>query len=65
MSEKFAATQVHLIELKCKTCAHWSKKVPGRCLAYPDGIPLPILLGEVEHTVPYAGDGGIRYKKAV
>jgi len=34
---------------------------PFRCKAFPDGIPNEILIGEVAHTSPYPGDGGIQF----
>jgi len=45
-------------EASCATCRHdgW----PG-CAAFPRGIPLRILSGEVDHLAPLAGDGGVVY----
>ncbi|HPE80109.1 MAG TPA: hypothetical protein PKZ35_08855 [Gammaproteobacteria bacterium] len=34
------------------------------CLAFPDGIPVVILLGEFDHRRPYPGDHGFRYRPA-
>jgi|TARA_Y100000296_G_scaffold14363_1_gene16802 hypothetical protein len=36
----------------------------GECLAFPDGIPEPIMLGEFDHRKPYDGDNGIRWENA-
>ena len=33
----------------CLGCAHYQR---GRCVAYPEGIPLPIISGEVDHMIP-------------
>lgn len=49
-------------DVSCATCVH-RERGPGapRCAAFPDGIPLPILDGEVSHLEPIEGDRGIRY----
>jgi hypothetical protein len=39
----------------CIGCAHYQR---GRCAAYPKGIPLPIISGEVDHMVPRPGQVG-------
>ena len=33
----------------------------SKCVAFPDGIPLEIAEGRVDHSKPYDGDGGIRF----
>ncbi len=36
------------------------------CAAFPDGIPSSVVLrDEVDHTQPYPGDNGIRYKPRI
>lgn len=61
---KFAATAIEVVNPPCATCKHRSKKLPGICLAFPDGIPNDILTGKNDHTKPYKGDDGILYEKA-
>jgi hypothetical protein len=39
----------------CRVCAYYRR---ARCIAYPDGIPLVILSGEVDHMVPRPGQVG-------
>ncbi|MFH0900535.1 MAG: hypothetical protein V2A73_07890, partial [Pseudomonadota bacterium] len=46
----------------CTYCRHWHVG-PGRtCAAFPDGIPLPIWLGNNDHREPYRGDQSIRFE---
>jgi hypothetical protein len=39
----------------CRLCVHWRG---GRCAAYPERIPLPILSGQVDHLVKRPGQVG-------
>jgi hypothetical protein len=32
-----------------------------RCVAFPSGIPLAIVRGDVRHNVPQPGDGGFHF----
>jgi len=45
---------------QCANCQHITYSVS--CKAFPDGIPDDILEGAFDHTQPYDGDRGIRYK---
>ncbi|MEZ6953734.1 MULTISPECIES: hypothetical protein [unclassified Aeromonas] len=65
VSEKFTATQVQFHTPICNTCK-WrdgSAVVPRHCLAFPEGIPISITMGEVDHTKPYEGDNGLQYEE--
>lgn len=44
----------------CHTCKHVRKR--GKCAAFPDGIPVNILVGNVLHVVPLPGDHGIQFE---
>ena len=46
----------------CALCAHYKRG--GSCTAYPRGIPLPLLSGDIDHLSPVEGDNGIRFEPA-
>ena len=46
--------------VQCEKCKHG--RVPGKCDAFPDGVPLEIAAGEHDHRVPFPGDNGIRFE---
>ncbi len=50
----------------CTLCAHLhdSPDRPGRCQAFPDGIPMEIWMGRNRHLEPVDGDRGIRFELA-
>ncbi len=51
---------------QCMPCKHLRLTRHPRgevhCNAYPDGIPIEILMNEVDHRYPYAGDNGIQFE---
>jgi len=46
----------------CDVCRHFDPRGLPRCAAYPDGIPLPILGGDIAHDRPLPGDHGIQFR---
>lgn len=48
----------------CCYCKHMrgSFRAKATCAAFPKGVPPQIASGEVEHTIPIAGDHGIRFE---
>lgn len=46
----------------CDICRHFDPRGWPRCAAYPDGIPLPILGGDIAHDRPLLGDHGVRFE---
>mgnify|MGYP003114413880 FL=1 len=56
----------------CLNCVHLFKKevngmkIPAdKCKAFPDGIPVDILTGGIDHHSPIEGDNGIQYERNV
>ena len=49
-------------EMGCYLCKHFNKKTRLTCAAFPDGIPSPIVNGEIAHLKPYPGDHGIVFE---
>ena len=48
----------------CTLCEYLHDKGKGRkCVAFPDGIPLPIWKGENNHKEPYPGDNDIQFER--
>lgn len=60
--DKFAGNYAQAVTPLCATCQHRDSEDLFRCLAYPKGIPLEILTGEVDHNDKYKGDHGIQFK---
>lgn len=57
-----------MIGLQCLICIHMhptgSATGQSACDAFPQGIPFQIQSGDIDHTKPYPGDGGVRYSPA-
>ena len=48
----------------CLGCKHYHLKQEDRfcCDAFPEAIPLTIILNSLDHNFPAPGDHGVRYK---
>lgn len=52
------------VESQCQNCQHQTG--PTTCVAFPEGIPLVIMLGVYDHSQPFIENGvekdkGLRY----
>jgi hypothetical protein len=45
----------------CRFCRHRSKTNVWVCEAFPDGIPVGVLVGDIDHHQPLEGDHGIQF----
>jgi hypothetical protein len=54
------AHEPQLVTAGCTECRHFRGGL--RCDAYPEGIPWPILAGDIDHLGPLPGDHGIQFE---
>lgn len=49
----------------CRACVHLRVGADSDgCAAFPDGVPLDIAVGGVDHRMAHHGDHGIRFQQA-
>lgn len=46
----------------CQKCKHMYNSLVWTCSAYPHGIPVEILRGDIDHHYPYTGDHGVQFE---
>jgi len=46
----------------CMFCQRLGSASARTCAAFPDGIPAVIWRGDNDHTKPFPGDDGLRFK---
>ena len=48
----------------CYRCKHLDTEISEkvRCAAFPDSVPMEIIMSQHDHTKPYPGDNGIRFE---
>jgi hypothetical protein len=63
ITDRWAESNPHLRmeQAECFKCRHYGG---GVCLAFPDGIPDPIITMVVPHREPYPGDNGVQFEEA-
>jgi hypothetical protein len=49
------------VPVNCINCRHFDPETLYSCAAYPDGIPIPVLSGDIQHDQPLLGDNGIQF----
>lgn len=47
----------YVVDTLCPKCIWLHRDKPTTCFAFPKGIPLAILIGDVKHTVPISVEG--------
>lgn len=55
-------TRVPITSPVCGGCRRRLRERQRACAAFPEGIPLPIWLGQHDHTTPYPGDRGLHFE---
>lgn len=50
------------MSIQCLACNNLNNNMTT-CRAFPKGIPTKILTGHWDHTRPFKGDNGIRFKE--
>lgn len=58
---KFVSDDLTIITPQCHQCKHWTQNL--RCTAFPDGIPLAILMNKHNHRQPFPGDHDIQFQE--
>lgn len=61
--ERFGSTATQHTVSQCVHCTH-KHKSGATCRAFPDGIPMKILLNEHDHRKPFEGDNGVQFEPA-
>lgn len=51
-------------ERQCLNCKHLNRGDMASCKAFPNGIPYPIMRGDIAHDEPYPTDNGIQWEAA-
>lgn len=54
-----------VLPIICRACVHQRIGADSEgCVAFPDGIPLHIIVGGTDHRMAHQGDHGIRFQQA-
>jgi hypothetical protein len=48
---------------QCERCLNLIERTRKRCVAFPHGIPPELWNDEIDHTLAYPDDGGVRFEE--
>ncbi len=51
----------HEVVIDCTSCRHRTSQGALTCQAFPNGILVGILMGQLTHRIPIEGDNGIQF----
>ena len=57
LEERMDTTAMAPVENLCAKCQYLNRETGASCSAFPDGIPLEIIMGDFDHTYEYDRDG--------
>lgn len=50
------------MSIQCLACNNLNNNMTT-CKAFPEGIPVKILIGKFDHTLPFKEDNGIQFER--
>lgn len=57
LEERMGTSTMSSVDNLCAKCQYLNRDTGASCSAFPEGIPLEIIMGEFDHTFEYEKDG--------